>query len=83
MNIISKLNSIFSYNERKVYGAEVWMVYWYAYSNGCSVQYPHVEKKSKAFLNKKDADSFVENLKHSLDVLQFDLDIRIKIEKQK
>lgn len=82
MNIISKLNSIFSYKEKEVEGAEVWMVYWNSYSNGVSIDFPNVEIKSKAFLNYEDAVSFIENLKHSLDVLQFNLDIRIKIEKQ-
>lgn len=83
MNIISKLNSIFSYKEKEVEGAEVWMVYWNSYSNGISIEYPKVERKSKAFLREEDAISFAENLKHSLNVLQFNLDIRVKIEKQK
>lgn len=83
MNIISKLNSIFSYKEKEVEGAEVWMVYWYSYSDGCSLQFPNVKRKSKVFLNYGDAVLFVENMKHSLDVLQFNLNIHIKIEKQK
>lgn len=82
MNIISKLNSIFSFKEMKVEGAEVWMVYWHAYSTGSSIYYPHVEKKAKAFLSYDEAKLFSENLSKCLDILQFDLSIYIRVEKQ-
>lgn len=82
MNIISKLNSIFSFKEKKVEGAEVWMVYWYAYSTGCSINYPNVEQKAKAFLSYDEAKLFSENLQKCLDILQFDLSIDIIVKKQ-
>lgn len=83
MNIISKLNSIFSFKEKKVEGAEVWMVYWYAFEPGYTIKYPTVKRKSKAFLSKDDAEHFVDKLKRCLDILQFSIGIDIEIEKQK
>lgn len=83
MKIIHKLNSIFSYKEKEVEGAEVWMVYWNIYKeNGLGMLYPKVKTLSKAFLNEYDAIEFKNNLEKCLEILQFKVDINIKIEKQ-
>lgn len=84
MKIIHKLNSIFSYKEKEVEGAEVWMVYWNTYiRTGLGMRYPEVKRLSKAFLNEEDAIDFEKNLNKSLEILQSNIDIDIKIEKQK
>lgn len=84
MSIIHRLNSIFSYKEKKVDGAEVWMVYWNTYiSNGLGMRYPEVKRLSKAFLNKEDAVEFKNNLEKALEILQSNINIGIEIEKQK
>lgn len=84
MKIIHKLNSIFSYKEKKVEGAEIWMVYWKTYiSNGLGMEYPKVKRLSKAFLKEEDAIDFKSNLETALEVLQSNINIDIKIEKQK
>lgn len=85
MNIIKKLSSVYSVKEEKVDAAEVWMVSWNSYYvlGGCSVEYPRIERKAKAFLSKEDAQSFIDALHKALDILEFDLDIMIEIKKQK
>lgn len=83
MNIIRKLNSIFSFSEKKVDGAEIWVVSWTAYSSGIFADYPFRTQKYKAFLNEEEAIKFKDNLKQCLKILQFDLSIGISIEKQK
>lgn len=85
MNIIKKLNSIYSVKEEKVDAAEVWMVSWNSYYvlDGCSVEYPQIERKAKAFLSKEDAQSFIDGLHKALDILEFDLNIMIESKRQK
>lgn len=47
------------------------------------MKYPKVKRLSKAFLNKEDAIEFKSNLEKALEILQSNIDIDIKIEKQK
>lgn len=83
MGIVYKLNLLFSFKEKEVDGAEIWMVYWNTYiSNGLGVQYPKVKRLSKAFLNKEDAVEFKSNLEKALEILQSNINIDIEIEKQ-
>lgn len=84
MGLINKINTIFSFKENEVTGAEVWMVYWKTFTyNSMGLRYSDVKKMCKAFLNKQDAIDFKHNLLKALEILQSDVDIDIRIEKQK
>ena len=67
------------YVTREAEGAEVWIVSWDARWGEYS---GNKKRVAKCFLNKKDADAFVESLKEAKALLQYTEPINITIEKQ-
>lgn len=80
MNIVKYITSLFEVKEtKKVECAKVWMVSWdarYGSYHGCR------ERVSKAFLNKNDAEAFVQSLKDAQSLLRIKENLRIDITKQ-
>lgn len=70
-------------NNSPSYESDIWVVYWNSYNDGVSPEFPELKQSSRAFLNENDAVKFKERLEESLEVLQFYIDLDIKIEKQK
>ena len=79
--MIRKINSIFCLNKQKdAEGAEVWVVSWVARFG----DYSHnTQRVYKAFLSKKDAESFANSLHAAQRLLQNTNDLGVRIEKQK
>lgn len=79
--MIKKLEWLFDIKKTKeVEGCYVWMVQWNARYGSFHRDYNRV---SKAFLSEEDATSFVNSLRESQRLLQYEEDIEITLTKQK
>ena len=85
MELFRKKEQIPTGEVREVDGVQVWMVSWNALENSgySSPSLVSDVRKAKAFMNRDDADDFVESLKNAMKLLQCTYQIGIKVEKQK
>lgn len=80
MNVIEKVHNIITgYQKKEVKGFEAWTVSWRARNGSYSGDYKLV---AKTFLNKEDAETFVESLKEAKKLLQYTEYTGIEIKKQ-
>ena len=80
MNVIEKVHNIITgYQKKEVKGFEAWTVTWYARYGEYHGDWKLV---AKTFLNKEDAETFVESLKEAKRLLQYTENIGIEIKKQ-
>ena len=69
MNVIEKIHNIITgYQKKEVKGFEAWTVSWKARNGSYSSDYKLV---AKTFLNKEDAEKFIESLKEAKKLLQY------------
>ena len=81
MNVIEQIHQIITgYEKKEAKGFEVWMVYWKGirYDN-----WREPVERSKAFIDKKDAEIFAKSLDEANALLQNDFEINVRIVKQK
>lgn len=80
MNVIEKIHNIITgYQKKEVKGFEAWTVTWYARYGAYHGDWKLV---AKTFLNKEDAETFVESLKEAKRLLQYTENTGIEIKKQ-
>ena len=80
MNVIEKIHNVITgYQKKEAKGFEAWTVTWYARYGEYHGDWKLV---AKTFLNKEDAEIFVESLKKTKKLLQYTENIGIKITKQ-
>lgn len=80
MSVVEKIHNIITgYQKKEVKGFEAWTVSWRARNGSYSDDYKLV---AKTFLNKEDAETFVESLKEAKKLLQYTEYTGIEITKQ-
>lgn len=80
MNVVKKLHNIITgYQKKEVKGFEAWTVSWRARKGSYSDDYKIV---AKTFLNKEDAEKFIESLKEAKKLLQYTEYTGIELTKQ-
>ena len=80
MSVVEKIHNIITgYQKKEVKGFEAWTVSWRARNGSYPSDYKLV---AKTFLNKEDAETFVESLKEAKRLLQYTEYTGIEIKKQ-